>query len=313
MKCEIIRDLLSLYVENLCSDESKDIVAKHLDTCNDCQQHLAYITKDILPPQPSKEEFSKRASEKDLLIKSKQMIQKNLLKKISMIFNTIVIALTILMIIIGFVLMLKGYYIKYPSFRNSPSVNILYFAGFLIILLPIFLGVLKVYRLKKEDNTNHYVRKFVTNILMQIFAVFLGIVITIIMFIAPPLDSQTDDIKNYLNVDKDILNYETVYSAFFPAEISKNAKEVEYYYEKYSSLFNTTARIELFMILPDVEYFTEKDKLIENNDTISIEGENSALEIVLKGVQYPGKAQLEFRYNDDEKTLNYSFYINDSY
>ena len=67
------------------------------------------------------------------------------------------------------------------------------------------------------------------------------------------------------------------------------------------------------MILPDVEYFTEKDKLIENNDTISIEGENSALEIVLKGVQYPGKAQLEFRYNDDEKTLNYSFYINDSY
>lgn len=74
------------------------------------------IIRDILPPQPSKEELNKRASEKDLLMKSKQIIQKNLLKKISMIFNTIIIDLTSLTIIVGFVLMLKGYYIKYPHF-----------------------------------------------------------------------------------------------------------------------------------------------------------------------------------------------------
>ena len=133
------------------------------------------------------------------------------------------------------------------------------------------------------------------------------------MLIAPPLKSQTNNIKNYLNVDKDILDYEAVYSAFFPTGISKNARDIEYYYEKYSNIFNTTARIELSMALPEEEYYDEKNKLIEHNDTLPIEGENNALDVLIKGVQYPRKAQLKFRYNDSDKTLNYSFYINNNY
>ena len=39
-KCEIIKDLLPLYEENLLSEESKTFVEDHLKTCPDCENLL---------------------------------------------------------------------------------------------------------------------------------------------------------------------------------------------------------------------------------------------------------------------------------
>ena len=33
MKCEIIKDLLPLYIENLCSEASRIEIENHLETC----------------------------------------------------------------------------------------------------------------------------------------------------------------------------------------------------------------------------------------------------------------------------------------
>lgn len=36
--CDVIRDLLPLYIDNICSDESRRMVSEHLECCNECKQ-----------------------------------------------------------------------------------------------------------------------------------------------------------------------------------------------------------------------------------------------------------------------------------
>ena len=38
-QCGIIKDLLPIYIEELCTSESKKIVEEHLEECSDCKQH----------------------------------------------------------------------------------------------------------------------------------------------------------------------------------------------------------------------------------------------------------------------------------
>ncbi len=44
--CEIIRDLLPLYVDDVCSTGTKELVEKHLKNCNECQKILKNMEKD---------------------------------------------------------------------------------------------------------------------------------------------------------------------------------------------------------------------------------------------------------------------------
>lgn len=39
-KCEIIQDLLPLYADNICSEESKKMIEEHLSECPDCREYL---------------------------------------------------------------------------------------------------------------------------------------------------------------------------------------------------------------------------------------------------------------------------------
>ena len=47
MKCEIIRDLLPSYVDKLTSAESNEVIDEHLKECQECQEYLEDIRKDI--------------------------------------------------------------------------------------------------------------------------------------------------------------------------------------------------------------------------------------------------------------------------
>lgn len=71
MNCNVIRDLLPLYADQICSDESKKLVEEHLAECGDCstllgqmhsmeiETHLRAETGDVLRHQAS---FFKRKS-----------------------------------------------------------------------------------------------------------------------------------------------------------------------------------------------------------------------------------------------------------
>jgi hypothetical protein len=46
-KCEIIKDLLPLYVDNVCSNSSREMVEEHIETCDDCRAELAKGKSEI--------------------------------------------------------------------------------------------------------------------------------------------------------------------------------------------------------------------------------------------------------------------------
>ena len=47
ISCEIIKDLLPLYHDSVCSRESKDMVDEHLSYCNNCREELAAMDNDL--------------------------------------------------------------------------------------------------------------------------------------------------------------------------------------------------------------------------------------------------------------------------
>lgn len=47
MKCEIVRDLLPLYVDGLTSDVSSKEIEKHLKSCKECQKYYQEIAGEI--------------------------------------------------------------------------------------------------------------------------------------------------------------------------------------------------------------------------------------------------------------------------
>lgn len=45
--CNVIKDLLPLYIDDVCSEESKNLVEEHLNNCDNCQSYLEELKFDI--------------------------------------------------------------------------------------------------------------------------------------------------------------------------------------------------------------------------------------------------------------------------
>ncbi len=307
MKCDVIRDLIPLYAENLCSEESTALVKEHLSTCSVCNEYLTAITKDITPSLPSEKELEERLSEKDLLVKSKESIRKDTIKKILIVLNIIVITITSVIIAVYIFLSIDEI-ARFPALHYTFGINIIYLFGFILMLSPIIIGSLEIYSLVNRFKSKHYIRKFISNILLQLIAMILSLAMMFIMIVAPPFESRTNNLRNYLKTDKDIKKHETVYSSFFPEEISESANNPEYRYEKYSTLLFTYCKMQLSLTLPDNEYLTEKNRILAY-ETIPLEGEENAFAVVLSGVRTGLKPKLEFRFDDRSKKLSYNLYM----
>ena len=46
MKCSIVKDLLNLYIDDLCSEENNKLIKKHLDSCEKCQKTYNQLLKE---------------------------------------------------------------------------------------------------------------------------------------------------------------------------------------------------------------------------------------------------------------------------
>jgi predicted anti-sigma-YlaC factor YlaD len=51
INCAVIKDLLPLYADDVLSNESKELVSKHLATCESCRTELADMKSEIKKPQ----------------------------------------------------------------------------------------------------------------------------------------------------------------------------------------------------------------------------------------------------------------------
>lgn len=47
--CDVIKDLLPLYEDDICSERSKDMVEEHLSECEDCRDYLEAIHEELPP------------------------------------------------------------------------------------------------------------------------------------------------------------------------------------------------------------------------------------------------------------------------
>ena len=60
MNCKIIQDLLPLYCDRVCSEESAQLVEEHLAGCGDCDALLAELRKAPAPVSPEEAEENAR-------------------------------------------------------------------------------------------------------------------------------------------------------------------------------------------------------------------------------------------------------------
>lgn len=93
-ECNIVQDLLLGYIDEVVSEDSKEVIEEHIKTCNNCKEKLEYIQKDIKESKKSEER------EVDYLKNVKKKISK---KNVFIIIIGLILSLIIIFNIIVFV------------------------------------------------------------------------------------------------------------------------------------------------------------------------------------------------------------------
>ena len=76
MKCRIIEDLLPLYLDDACSEESKGAVEEHLASCEACREKAERMRGDYVAVVRDEEKISRRLREGELVAKREKEIRK---------------------------------------------------------------------------------------------------------------------------------------------------------------------------------------------------------------------------------------------
>ena len=88
--CEIIKDLLPLYVDDVCSTETREFVEKHLKNCNECQKYFETMEKD------ENNKNNKNSDEKESIKNFNNKIKRNKIKAV--VISLIIFVIGILLI-----------------------------------------------------------------------------------------------------------------------------------------------------------------------------------------------------------------------
>lgn len=72
--CEMVKDLIPLYVDGVCSEGSKVFIREHLEECEECRKYLASIEDGSTPVIPDSEIDEMQKSETSFLKKVKHKI-----------------------------------------------------------------------------------------------------------------------------------------------------------------------------------------------------------------------------------------------
>lgn len=89
--CEIIKDLLPLYIDGVCSDESRKAAEEHLAECDECKAFFAELKQD---------EITVDEQHEDIKIRSLKNIRKRILQR-QLLFAGLAIVLVLSLSIIG--------------------------------------------------------------------------------------------------------------------------------------------------------------------------------------------------------------------
>ena len=92
MTCEVIRDLMPLYHDGVCSDRSKSLVEEHLKECEACRKEMDIMDAELTPPHISPErEKSFRAVATAWKKTKKKAFAKGLAVTVAVLFTAAVV------------------------------------------------------------------------------------------------------------------------------------------------------------------------------------------------------------------------------
>lgn len=100
ISCEVIKDLLPLYHDGVCSKESSQLVEEHLTECDDCKAELKSMGDRLTVPD-TKQNMAEAEAVKKLSKRWKKGMFKSLLKGALFTLITVIIFLLIVYLFVG--------------------------------------------------------------------------------------------------------------------------------------------------------------------------------------------------------------------
>lgn len=100
ISCEIIEDLLPLYIDEVCSEESKKMVEDHLCECSACKKKLDEMKKNFLEDETIMNNIKEAKPIRNL---SEKWNRELFVERIKGIFSTLVIVGLVILITYIFV------------------------------------------------------------------------------------------------------------------------------------------------------------------------------------------------------------------
>lgn len=100
ISCEIIKDMLPLYLDGVCSKETKEMVEEHIVYCDECKTELQSM-KQVLPINTQEQNLTEAEAIKKLSKKWRKGMLKSVLKGVLFGILAIAIVLLILYIFMG--------------------------------------------------------------------------------------------------------------------------------------------------------------------------------------------------------------------
>jgi hypothetical protein len=110
ISCEIVKDVLPLYYDKICSDDSKRMIEEHLIQCDSCKSELKRIEDDIKIP---KEEIEKNRDDSKMIKNISTFWNRSKLK--AFIKGVIISALLFSLIVLGYFGLFHWHIINVPT------------------------------------------------------------------------------------------------------------------------------------------------------------------------------------------------------
>lgn len=123
MKCKIICDLLPMYIDDVCSDETKELVEQHLDTCSGCRQEYEKMKTEITMNQ------AEDMGEKELMERGKETMTEHVKEKL---YRRGILGDTILNLLLSFCMFIYSIQGMGEEFNVYAIINV----------VSIFVGIL---------------------------------------------------------------------------------------------------------------------------------------------------------------------------
>lgn len=165
-KCEIIKDLLPLYMDNACSRESRELVEEHLADCRDCSNEQKLMEQNI---EIEEGYIKENLDEGKLLEQGKKDIEKKVKKDFLMKATCVDIILNVLIVIF---FMGKTWEVNH----SAAGMMAVFFEYPYILMFIIFIVWQLVFLINEKRNKETFVSQLISGMSILCKAVIVLIV-----------------------------------------------------------------------------------------------------------------------------------------